>query len=128
MSYRSLDELERQSLAAAIVVAEQLLAGRELQLVYDEVLAAKPVQSGQLVEMIGYMFGNSLVAESWLEWAMLIDPEYGDEISVRVQDRELGCAPLSMIRNRLEDAEQCSLAELRESTVHRLRQLAQHAA
>jgi len=56
-----------------------------------------------------------------------LDDDFGDEVAIVVEDRALGCAPLSMVRYRLDDGVPCDLVELMEATVHRVRQPGQQA-
>jgi hypothetical protein len=130
--YRPVNEPEIQQirdgliLAAHLAVAEQPLGSEDLQPLYDA-FVGQAAQNPRAVEALGYAFGQLFLENDWLDWAMLSDEEYGDEISIAVKDRQLGCSPLSMIRNRLEDAEVWNLRELMETTVKRLRQLGQQA-
>ena len=132
-TYRPLSDFELAKVSDGLRVASHLLDLDQpadiddLQVLYD-VLLSDPARPASAVEALGFAFGQVLLEQEWLEWAMLLDEEFGDEISVAVRDRRLGCSPLSMIKNRLEDGEAWSLIELRESTVRRLRQLGQHAS
>lgn len=131
--YRDLTkpELDRVTdgvaLAGRLAGAEGLPSATELQALYD-VLLQGPDGAEAAIEALGYAFGSLVLQQDWLHWAMMLDDEYGDEVAVVVQDRELGCSPLSMIRNRLQEGDACDLAELVASTVSRLRQLGQQAA
>ena len=131
--YRPLTEAELDGIAAGVALAGELLGVErpprieDLQALYDALLD-EPVKNAAAVDALGYAFGNLFLECDWLHWAMMLDDEYGDEISIAVEDRALGCSPLSMIRNRLEDQEAWKLAELLEETVSRLRQLGQRAS
>jgi hypothetical protein len=128
MIYRPLNVSEANYVANAMAEAEEFFAGRSIQQAYDHFLSTTKDGSDHAIKFLGFLFGSSFLPEDWLEWGMALDAEYGDEICLRVSGRDLGCHPLSMIRNRLEDGEQWDLAELRDSTIARLRQLGQHAA
>ena len=132
IAYRELDEGElallemKLLLAAGLFGSNTLPAFPDLQRKYDALLLDEAPSNGE-IELLGYAFGAQLVLEEWLDWAMLIDPEYGDAIAVAATGLEVGCSPLDMISNRLEDGENWSLAELAQQALHRLRQLGQHA-
>ncbi|WP_206241932.1 DUF3806 domain-containing protein [Novosphingobium terrae] len=128
MAYRPLSDLEATDVANTIDAARQFFTGCPIQQAYDNLLSSTADRSDHATKLLGFLFGMSFLSEDWLEWSMLLDARYGDEISLQVRGRDLGCAPLSMIKNRLEDGEQWDLAELRDSTIDRLRQLGQHAA
>lgn len=131
--YRTLTESELERVTTGVALAGRLVGSdktasvTELQELYD-VLLQDMNDAGAAIDALGYAFGNLLLQHDWLCWAMMLDEEFGDEVAVVVRDRKLGCSPLSMIRNRLQDAEPCDLAELVASTVARLRQLGQQAA
>ena len=131
--YRPLSDIETAKVLEGLRLAAHLLGpdlsanSEGLQELYDALLDT-PSRPASAVEALGFAFGEMLLEQDWLEWAMLLDDEYGDEISIAVADRQLGCSPLSMIRNRLEDGEVWDLAGLRDTTVKRLRQLGQQAA
>jgi hypothetical protein len=130
--YRPLTELELDRVSAGIALAGRLLGSEappgaaELQALYDLLLQEETVE-GAAVEALGYAFGNLFLEYDWLHWAMMLDDEFGDEVAIVVRDRELGCSPLSMIRNRIQDGEPWDLADLIIATVFRLRQLGQEA-
>lgn len=132
-TYRSLTDAERESISAGIALAGHLAGSSgppdlvDAQVLYD-VLLLDPARPNAATEALGYAFGNLLLEQSWLGWAMMLDDEFGDEFAVVVRDRALGCSPLSMMRHRLDDGEPCDLVGLLEATVHRLRQLGQQAA
>jgi hypothetical protein len=131
--YRTLTEAELKRVAAGVALAGRLVGSdvspstAELQALYNVLLHDRSGAEAA-VEALGYAFGNILRHDDWLYWAMMLDDEFGDEVAIAVRDRELGCAPLSMIRSRLENGESWDLAELVSSTVSRLRQLGQQAA
>jgi hypothetical protein len=131
--YRALSEPEQDRLTAGLALAARLVDAEnapnviELQALYDTLLQDAN-RSAAAVEALGYAFGNLFLQHDWLLWAMMLDNEFGDEAAVVVRDRKLGCSPLSMIRNRLQDEESCDLADLVATTVSRLRQLGQQAA
>lgn len=130
--YRPLSKSERDQVEAGVLLAARLLdvaeiyAVDQLQDLYDTLLTSAD-SDDRAVDALGYAFGSLMLRQEWLGWAMLSD-EFGSEISVAVQDRALGCSPLSMLRNRLSDGTPCDLAELLETTEGRLRQLGQHSA
>jgi hypothetical protein len=131
--YRTLTEPELDRVKDGVALAGRLAGaeGRpiatELQALYD-VLLQDLNGAEAAIEGLGYAFGSLFLEYDWLHWVMMLDDEFGDEVAIVVRDRELGCSPLSMIRNRLQDREACDLAELAASTVARLRQLGQQAA
>lgn len=130
--YRTLTKAELERVTHGVALAGSLAGSKgvpsaaELQALYD-VLLEDLSGAETAVEALGYAFGNLLLKQDWLHWAIMLDDEFGDEIAVVVQDRELGCSPLSMIRNRLQDGEAWDLADLAASTISRLRQLGQQA-
>ena len=132
--YRPLRPAEAARLSEQLEAAARRLCHaqapdeRRVQQRYDEILSARPQMPEEEVQALGYAFGELLRASGWLDWAMLVDDEYGDEISLSVRERQLGCCPLSMIRNRLEEGEATDLTQLRYATLKRLRQLGQEAA
>lgn len=133
-SYRDLEGPEQETLEAALRDAASFLQTenfRDLEIIQQAYDAA--VSDGNRIrrnaQLIGYAFGQSLIeAVDFLSWRMLCDSEYGDEISLGVLDRSLGCSPVSMIQNRLEDRERWDLLQLRSDTIDRLRSLGQHAS
>jgi hypothetical protein len=129
--YRALTDRELSAIAdglrlAAHLVEPEPLDVDSLQSLYD-VLLHDPDAPTQAIEALGFAFGQVLLEHDWLEWGVQQDAAFGDEISIVVANRQLGCAPLSMIRSRLEDREAWNLASLRDQTVARLRQLGQFA-
>ena len=130
--YRTLTEPELDRVTAGIALARRLAGSEgvpsatEIQALYD-VLLQDLNGADAAIEALGYAFGTLFFQQDWLHWAMMLDDEFGDEVAVVVQDRALGCSPMSIIRNRLQDGEACDLAELAASTVSRLRQLGQQA-
>jgi hypothetical protein len=130
---RPLSETEMTRVSAGLSLASQLL-GRDLpadaegvQVLFDALLS-DPTRPARAVEALGFAFGQLFLRQNWLNWAMLLDDEFGDQIGIAVRDRQLGCSPLSMIKNRLDDGEAWNLSELCDATVQRLRQLGQRAA
>ncbi len=126
MIYRPLNSAEAAQITNALAVANQFFPGKSMQAIYDLLLSAGPSRNHHSVEVLGFLFGDSLLAESWLQWGVSIQTGYEDEICVRVKNKDIGCAPLSMIRKRLEDGEQWDLVELSINTRSLLRQLDQH--
>lgn len=130
--YRVLTKPELGRVSDGVELAGRLVGSAgapsvaELQLLYDTLLQDQD-GAGGAVEALGFAFGSLFLEHRWLDWAMMLDAEFGDEVAIVVRGRELGCSPLSMIRNRLEDGEPWDLAELIGSTVLRLRQLRQEA-
>lgn len=130
--YRSLTDTECESISAGIALAGHLAGSDgppdfvDAQGLYDTLLL-DPAPPDAATEAIGHAFGNLLLEQSWLSWAMMLDDEFGDEVAIVVRDRALGCSPLSMMRQRLGDGEPCDLVGLAEATVRRLRQLSQQA-
>lgn len=128
MTYRALSIQEESYVAAAIADAAKAFKRRSLQQVYDHLLSTNADVEGDDVRLLGFIFGSGFLSEGWLEWAMLLDEEYGDEIGIRVRDGQTGCSPLTMVKNRLEDGESWDLSDLLNATVQRLRELSQHAS
>jgi hypothetical protein len=128
-SYRALTNAEAADVEQKLVHAADWVANDPspgLQAKYD-LLLNQSVPSEDQIELLGYAFGAELARCDWLNWTMQLDNEYGDAISIAVDGLELGCAPLDMIRNRVEDRESSDLTQLVHDTVHRLRQLGQEA-
>ena len=125
------DEFER--VTGGVTLAGKLLglvrqpSAAELQSLYD-VLLEDVDRPNSAVEALGYAFGNLFLEQDWLHWVMVTDAEFGDEPGIAVQDREVACSPLSMMRNRLEDGEHWDLLQLLDNTMTRLRQLGQNSA
>jgi hypothetical protein len=128
MTYRSLSaqEIEKIQTALSEISVSGAIDCDIVQYTYDAMLK-QPVMKPRDIEILGYAFGHLMLQHDWLIWKMLIDEKYGDEISIAVTWRQLGCSPLSMIRNRLEDREACNIQNLLELTFIRLRQLGQHS-
>lgn len=132
-TYRDLEGAEQETLVAALREAANFLQTENfqdldiIQKAYNTALDKNNIIERD-AQLIGYAFGQSLVESvDFLSWQMLCDPDYGDEISLGVLGRSLGCSPLSMIKNRLEDREQWDLLQLRSDTIDLLRSLGQHA-
>lgn len=131
--FRVLTDVELDRVAAGVRLAGDLVGSEgppqiaDLQVLYD-LLAQDTGSPTRAIEALGYAFGQCLLRHEWLHWAMMLDDDYGDEIAVAVRGRNLGCSPLSMLRNRLEDREPCDLADLMSVTANRLRQLGQQAS
>lgn len=131
--YRDLSDIEIQQLDDALTRVDHAINGiagdvpGRLQRWYDALIEAEAPDVDE-IELLGYAFARMLLAEDWLHWAVLVDSDYGDEVAVAIEDLEIGCTPLSMIANRIEDREAWDLAELCESTIRQLRQLGQDAA
>ena len=129
--YRDLRDDERELIRSYVTRASDALSGRALsfatlQTLYDDLLAdAEPATDDVMV--VGYAFGELLATAPDLDWAWMMDDEYGDEPAVVVIGKSLGCTPLSMIRARIEDREAWDLAELAEATVQTLRMHASEA-
>lgn len=130
--YRALTEEELGQLEHALGHAARRIGGSgtltiaQVQACYDALLQDGEVE-GETVDLLGLAFGELLRSVGWLSWQMLEDPEYGDVLSLVADGLSLSCSPLSMIANRLEDGEEWDLAELRDSTLRKLRQLGQES-
>src|SRR4051812_34618066 len=115
--HRMLTDDEFERVTGGVALASRLLGSArqptaaELQSLYDLLLkdADRP---NSAVEALGYAFGNLFLEKDWLHWVMVTDAEFSEEPGIGVQDREVACSPLSMVRNRLEDGEDWDLAEL----------------
>ena len=133
LTYRPLSAAEHDRLLAGAELARRLVHGEgapnfeQLQSLYDGFLddLERPEDA---VRALGVAFGDLMTVEGWLDWGMMIDADFGDDFALIVQDRQLGCSPLSMIANRLEDGEPWDLRDLAASTVSQLRRLGQEAA
>ena len=122
--YRELTGSERERIRTNVALVSNLLSGNftftALQGLYDS-LPTGPAPAAEAVDVVGYGFGELLSAAPGLACAWMIDDEYGDDPAIVVAGRSLGCTPLSMIRNRIDDQEAWDLSELASATMATLR-------
>jgi hypothetical protein len=73
------------------------------------------------LQSLGVAFGDVLVSELPLSWAMVTD-EYGTDPTLRFKDRSVNINALTMISKRVERGEVVNLVQLLQITRDQLRQ------
>jgi hypothetical protein len=122
---RRLNPGEVEALNAALKGAAQVTRANrptvaDLQRVYDDALQKRQT-SEELNIVIGLALGALIVDGKEFEWARVID-DLGDETGIAVIGKMLHASPISMISTRLNRGERANLAELKDTTVKRLRE------
>jgi hypothetical protein len=101
-------------LAARLVGAARPLTVAHVQALYDVLLTDDAGEEALIA--LGLAFGEQIIASSDFEWARVSD-EYGDETCVAVHERQIFCAPISMIQKRILRQERVEVAALRDATI-----------
>lgn len=128
--YRALNDEERAALEDGLLLASKLAAVENLagigaalsmahvQALYDKALAKK-IQNDAVLTAIGLAFGQQIIAQSGFEWVHLSD-EYGAETVVGPAGKSINCAPISMVKKRLEREEDVDLQWLATEIIGRI--------
>lgn len=101
--------------AAQLVGASGPLTTTQVQALYD---LLQPLAGGEpeTIAAAGFAFGAEVVAHSDLEWARVID-EHGAETVLTPAGWSIYCAPLSMIKKRLQASDRVDIAEMRDGII-----------
>ena len=106
-------------LAATIARSSPPLSADQVQTLYDTLLGQSFCDEDTVVAL-GFAFGDLIKKQITLEW-ILLDGDYGEEISLAVPGLRLVCSPISMMRKRLERGEAWDVDRLASDMATRLR-------
>lgn len=126
MIIRQLTDDEQAALADGLALAARLVDGLpplsadQVQALYDALCSDHPNDAEGIIAA-GLAFGELIAARADYEWVRVAD-DFGEETVLAPRNKEIICAPVSMIQKRIEEREAVSIPRLRDATIATVQQ------